>query len=276
MHWNCWFDAFFLRFFDWLIDCFLDCLMDRLIDWLMDCLMGGLIDWLIDFNSVHTVHRTLFLPYAIQQIGQIDSAYAAIKFYHIGCVFFGFQSMEIRHSARGTSSPPTSPAVWIRINPTVCNSTLFTDQFRCYATGVPKNDPGHEKKFRNRTTLNYMTALVILVLGLSYAAVPMYRMFCQVPFSCSSRRILDCSWEKRPVFYLRKLTFAHFRSPESAVRQTWHSTATRRWRACRRQRSENWGYSLPPTPAPVSSGISSPFNEKSWYGMHKLGFGVKI
>ena len=33
---------------------------------------------------------------------------------------------------------------------------------------------------RNRSTLVYTTAVAIIVLGLSYAAVPLYRMFCQV------------------------------------------------------------------------------------------------
>ena len=35
---------------------------------------------------------------------------------------------------------------------------------------------------RNRSTLVYTTAVAIVVLGLSYAAVPLYRMFCQVMF----------------------------------------------------------------------------------------------
>lgn len=35
---------------------------------------------------------------------------------------------------------------------------------------------------RNRTTATYTIALVIVVLGASYAAVPLYRIFCQVCF----------------------------------------------------------------------------------------------
>ena len=35
-------------------------------------------------------------------------------------------------------------------------------------------------KKRIRTTLNYVAATGILALGLTYAAVPLYRVFCQV------------------------------------------------------------------------------------------------
>ena len=43
---------------------------------------------------------------------------------------------------------------------------------------------------RNRSTLVYTTAAAIVVLGMSYAAVPLYRMFCQVMFisPCTSNR----------------------------------------------------------------------------------------
>lgn len=39
-----------------------------------------------------------------------------------------------------------------------------------------------EQKKRLRSTALYMTGLGILVAGLSYAAVPLYRIFCQVYF----------------------------------------------------------------------------------------------
>lgn len=45
---------------------------------------------------------------------------------------------------------------------------------RCYSTGRT-----HQSR-SNRSTLIYTTAVAIVVLGLSYAAVPLYRMFCQV------------------------------------------------------------------------------------------------
>ncbi len=47
------------------------------------------------------------------------------------------------------------------------------------------SDPGYgESKSKhwqaaNRRTLTYMVAMAIAVVGLSYAAVPLYRLFCQ-------------------------------------------------------------------------------------------------
>lgn len=38
----------------------------------------------------------------------------------------------------------------------------------------------HDQKEKIRSTLNYMIALGIMTVGLSYAAVPLYRIFCQV------------------------------------------------------------------------------------------------
>ena len=45
---------------------------------------------------------------------------------------------------------------------------------RYYTTGRARQSRS------NRATLVYSTAVAIVVLGLSYAAVPLYRMFCQV------------------------------------------------------------------------------------------------
>ena len=45
---------------------------------------------------------------------------------------------------------------------------------RCYTTGRNRQSRS------NLSTLVYSTAAAIVVLGLSYAAVPLYRMFCQV------------------------------------------------------------------------------------------------
>lgn len=36
------------------------------------------------------------------------------------------------------------------------------------------------QKLKNRSTLYYCTAAGVLFVGLAYAAVPLYRMFCQV------------------------------------------------------------------------------------------------
>lgn len=38
----------------------------------------------------------------------------------------------------------------------------------------------HDQKGKNRSTLNYVIALGVMTVGLSYAAVPLYRIFCQV------------------------------------------------------------------------------------------------
>lgn len=40
----------------------------------------------------------------------------------------------------------------------------------------------HDKQRKIRSTLNYMVALGVMTVGLSYAAVPLYRIFCQVSF----------------------------------------------------------------------------------------------
>lgn len=38
----------------------------------------------------------------------------------------------------------------------------------------------HDQKGKIRSTLNYMIAMGVMTVGLSYAAVPLYRIFCQV------------------------------------------------------------------------------------------------
>lgn len=42
------------------------------------------------------------------------------------------------------------------------------------------NRGAHEQKKNIRSTLNYVVALGVMTVGLSYAAVPLYRIFCQV------------------------------------------------------------------------------------------------
>ncbi|KOB68380.1 Cytochrome c oxidase assembly protein cox11 [Operophtera brumata] len=37
----------------------------------------------------------------------------------------------------------------------------------------------HDQKSKIRSTLNYMVAMGVMTVGLSYAAVPLYRIFCQ-------------------------------------------------------------------------------------------------
>lgn len=38
----------------------------------------------------------------------------------------------------------------------------------------------HDQKHKIKSTLNYMIAVGVMTVGLSYAAVPLYRIFCQV------------------------------------------------------------------------------------------------
>lgn len=72
---------------------------------------------------------------------------------------------------------------------TRCNLTTYRSSvYRtpCHIL-VPKNTlpnvftirGAHEQK-KIRSTLNYMIALGVMTVGLSYAAVPLYRIFCQV------------------------------------------------------------------------------------------------
>lgn len=41
-------------------------------------------------------------------------------------------------------------------------------------------DPSEDMRRRRLTTVNYLTATGALAIGLAYAAVPLYRIFCQV------------------------------------------------------------------------------------------------
>lgn len=43
-----------------------------------------------------------------------------------------------------------------------------------------RNNVSAAEKFRVRTIAYYATAAAVLTVGFSYAAVPLYRMFCQV------------------------------------------------------------------------------------------------
>jgi len=57
------------------------------------------------------------------------------------------------------------------------NKLCFNGAVRSYNA----TERTHQSR-NNRSTLVYTTAVAIVVLGLSYAAVPLYRMFCQVMF----------------------------------------------------------------------------------------------
>uniref|UniRef100_A0A1I8P5T0 Cytochrome c oxidase assembly protein COX11, mitochondrial n=1 Tax=Stomoxys calcitrans TaxID=35570 RepID=A0A1I8P5T0_STOCA len=79
---------------------------------------------------------------------------------------------------------------FIRQLSTKCvNTSSKTTQKRCFATNLPppprptppKGNASAEamRKKNLRSTLYYVTAGGVLIVGLSYAAVPLYRMFCQ-------------------------------------------------------------------------------------------------
>lgn len=53
---------------------------------------------------------------------------------------------------------------------------------KCY--GIPRQYSTVQEKTRktNVSVILYITAVAIVVLGMSYAAVPLYRLFCQVVF----------------------------------------------------------------------------------------------
>lgn len=83
--------------------------------------------------------------------------------------------------------PPTVHSLHTQANhrPTM-NSFSFQGalsghQFRHFISTSPNyNAPDHNSMYsRNQTTLKYIVALAICVVGLSYAAVPLYRVFCQ-------------------------------------------------------------------------------------------------
>ena len=63
----------------------------------------------------------------------------------------------------------------------ISNTTSFPYMviFRSYSQGsTHKNQSPWQQP--NKTTVTYMIAIAIVVVGLSYAAVPLYRIFCQV------------------------------------------------------------------------------------------------
>lgn len=71
---------------------------------------------------------------------------------------------------------------------TVLNkSVIFNTCNKCkFQTNISKrfsknysNTPNSNHNLKLRSTLYYITAAGILVIGLSYAAVPLYRIFCQ-------------------------------------------------------------------------------------------------
>lgn len=64
------------------------------------------------------------------------------------------------------------------LNRKCLNTLKSTTQQRCYAAQRPGGSATQNKNLRS--TLYYVTAGGVLIVGMSYAAVPLYRMFCQV------------------------------------------------------------------------------------------------
>lgn len=73
-----------------------------------------------------------------------------------------------------------------RANCSITGSAPYTHTWLIWRLSRPYSQPSNEstiqqgRKGKNRTTLIYVIALAIAVIGLSYAAVPLYRVFCQV------------------------------------------------------------------------------------------------
>lgn len=60
-----------------------------------------------------------------------------------------------------------------------CNKCKFYTNISKKLLKNYTNTPKNSHNLRVRSTLYYITAAGILVIGLSYAAVPLYRIFCQ-------------------------------------------------------------------------------------------------
>ena len=60
------------------------------------------------------------------------------------------------------------------------NYWMLSKIFNCRGQSRNFSNSRNPYQQRNRTTAIYTVAIVIVVLGVSYAAVPLYRIFCQV------------------------------------------------------------------------------------------------
>ena len=60
------------------------------------------------------------------------------------------------------------------------NNWMFSKTFKCRGQSRNFSNSRNHYQQKNRTTAIYTVAIVIVVLGVSYAAVPLYRIFCQV------------------------------------------------------------------------------------------------
>lgn len=79
-------------------------------------------------------------------------------------------------SHRSSRAPVTCPSLW--------RQGLYCSPFavgRTVATRSRRPTDSNRWHSANRQTVTYIVAIAISVIGLSYAAVPLYRIFCQVP-----------------------------------------------------------------------------------------------
>lgn len=107
---------------------------------------------------------------------------------------------------------------------------------------------------RNRSTVYYVVALGVLVVGLSYAAVPLYRLFCQV----NTKRV--------QVFNLFKFLCLDF-SPTVMVVQQLLDTMLKVWKIWNPIENGSSRFVSMQTHHLVSRGTSSRSNLKSKYWM---------
>lgn len=98
------------------------------------------------------------------------------------------QSASRNASIRSAESRTVSPVLGVSVRAQVmCFSALGRISIQCLANCQTKpinaiflrTISNNQSSFRNRSVVYYTTSVVFLVGGLSYAAVPLYRIYCQ-------------------------------------------------------------------------------------------------
>lgn len=113
---------------------------------------------------------------------------------HSYCHHFNYIPWKtIIHKSHG-SHVLLSRTIWLNIKTltparqpltkSTCSTNLSSSQLRtnCFIWSpyLFKSFSSHQRQSANQHTVTYMIAVAIMVVGLSYAAVPLYRLFCQV------------------------------------------------------------------------------------------------
>ena len=95
----------------------------------------------------------------------------------------GKKSLSLQVTFSGTSSSAHGSLLFLRSSarsPSL-SYTLHRSMLVRYASSSPPRPPPPRSASRqSNTTLLYIASTVVLVLGAAYAAVPLYRLFCQV------------------------------------------------------------------------------------------------